>query len=126
MWEERSQPLPIKMCHDLNVVRPTQTVRKILIAGHVGAGKTTVLQTLFGDQALTTDALHSEAVSDSKTTTTVAMDYGVIDCPVSNDRLHIYAIPGQERFQFMFRPICDTVTSACVSLPRTSAIGKKC
>lgn len=102
MWEKRSQLLPIKMCNDLDVVRPTQTVRKILIAGHVGAGKTTVLQTLFGDQALTTDALHSEAVSDSKTTTTVAMDYGVIDCPVSNDRLHIYAIPGQERFQFMW------------------------
>ncbi|MEY2340862.1 ATP/GTP-binding protein [Acidithiobacillus sp. IBUN Pt1247-S3] len=76
--------------------------RKILIAGHVGAGKTTVLQTLFGDQALTTDARYSEAVMSGKTSTTVAMDYGVIDCPASNDRLHIYAIPGQERFQFMW------------------------
>lgn len=77
-------------------------VQKILVAGHVGAGKTTVLQTLFGAQAVTTDARHSEAVADGKTTTTVAMDYGVVDCPASNDRLHIYAIPGQERFQFMW------------------------
>ncbi|MHB1737600.1 MAG: GTP-binding protein [Acidithiobacillus sp.] len=78
-------------------------VRKVIIAGHVGSGKTTALQTLFGGDALTTDASYSEATAgDRKKTTTVAMDYGVITCPQSADRLHIYATPGQERFEFMW------------------------
>ncbi|MGC8468123.1 MAG: GTP-binding protein [Acidithiobacillus sp.] len=78
-------------------------VRKVIIAGPVGSGKTTALQSLFDGQALTTDARHSEAEGDpEKKTTTVAMDYGVISCPDRPERVHVYAIPGQERFQFMW------------------------
>jgi len=78
-------------------------VCKVIIAGPVGSGKTTALQSLFWGQALTTDARHSEAgaLADKKTTT-VAMDYGVISCPERPERVHVYAIPGQERFQFMW------------------------
>ncbi|AEK59328.1 GTP-binding protein [Acidithiobacillus caldus] len=79
------------------------SVRKVIIAGPVGSGKTTALQSLFWGQALTTDARHSEADgSVEKKTTTVAMDYGVLSCPDRPERVHVYAIPGQERFQFMW------------------------
>ncbi|MCE5387443.1 MAG: ATP/GTP-binding protein [Acidithiobacillus sp.] len=84
-------------------------VRKILIAGHVGAGKTTALRTLFGETTLTTDARYSERSVLDKASTTVAMDYGVIDCPLTGDRLHLYAIPGQPRFQFMWEILSKNV-----------------
>ncbi|MBU2738800.1 GTP-binding protein [Acidithiobacillus concretivorus] len=77
--------------------------KKVIIAGHVGSGKTTALQSIFGENMLSTDAKYSDALpSEKKKTTTVAMDYGVVTCPKTDYRLHLYAIPGQERFQFMW------------------------
>lgn len=77
--------------------------KKVIIAGHVGSGKTTALHSIFGDDMLSTDAKYSDALaSEKKKTTTVAMDYGAITCPKTDYRLHLYAIPGQERFQFMW------------------------
>lgn len=77
--------------------------KKIIISGHVASGKTTALRTLLGEKLLSTDAAYSESRSlESKRTTTVAMDYGVIRCPRIPVKLHLYAIPGQERFQFMW------------------------
>jgi signal recognition particle receptor subunit beta len=84
-------------------MNPAPAERKVIIAGHVGSGKTTALQSIFGENMLSTDARYSDALpTDKKKTTTVAMDYGVVTCPMTDYRLHLYAIPGQERFQFMW------------------------
>ena len=85
------------------MINATPLLKKVIIAGPVGSGKTTALQTLFGANLLSTSARYSEAQSaERKSTTTVAMDYGVIAWPDGKSRLHLYAIPGQERFQFMW------------------------
>jgi len=81
-------------------------VRKVVIAGPVGSGKTTALRTIFKDKLLSTDANYSNTTpTDAKKTTTVAMDYGVLLCPELPFKLHLYTVPGQERFQFMWEII---------------------
>ncbi len=74
---------------------------KIIFAGPVGAGKTTAINALSDEQALTTDEQASDMTQQRKQTTTVAMDYGVMHLG-DRDRIHLYGTPGQERFDFMW------------------------
>lgn len=76
-------------------------MRKFIFSGPVGAGKTTAIKTLTGDEILHTDVKTSDSVAMRKETTTVAMDFGIVR--LSNDELaHVYGTPGQERFDFMW------------------------
>lgn len=76
-------------------------MRKFIFSGPVGAGKTTAIKTLTGNQILHTDVKTSDSVAMRKDTTTVAMDFGIVK--LSNDELaHVYGTPGQERFDFMW------------------------
>ncbi|MFA6467559.1 MAG: ATP/GTP-binding protein [Bacteroidota bacterium] len=75
---------------------------KLVISGSVNSGKTTFVRTISEFDPITTDEYATEAdVKVLKGQTTVAMDYGrrTIDEDVV---LHIYATPGQERFNFMW------------------------
>jgi len=85
------------------VYQPRQAVRsyKILIAGPVGVGKTTAINTLSDSGVLTTEQRASDVVQSRKSQTTVAMDYGTLTVS-ENERVHLYGIPGQERFDFMW------------------------
>ncbi len=74
---------------------------KIIFTGPVGAGKTTAISALSDEQALTTDEQASDMTQQRKQTTTVAMDYGVMNLGES-ERIHLYGTPGQERFDFMW------------------------
>ena len=82
---------------------------KIVIAGGFGVGKTTMVGTLSDIPPLTTEAAMTTAsigVDDtsqvsSKTTTTVAMDFGRI--AIDEDMvLFLFGTPGQDRFGFMW------------------------
>ena len=80
---------------------------KIIIAGPVGAGKTTAMRTVFGNNLLAGEAKYTAAeVDDVKGYTTVSMDYGTLNdmhsCSERPVKLHVYSIPGQERFKFMW------------------------
>jgi len=82
---------------------------KIVIAGGFGVGKTTMVGTLSDIPPLTTEAAMTTAsigIDDTsqvstKTTTTVAMDFGRISID-DEMLLFLFGTPGQDRFGFMW------------------------
>ena len=84
-------------------------VFKILVAGGFGAGKTTLVgaisevRPLHTEEALTSASVGHDDLTGvgSKTTTTVAMDFGRITL-AKHLVLYLFGTPGQERFWFMW------------------------
>lgn len=74
---------------------------KIIFTGPVGAGKTTAISAVSDIPVIMTDEVASDMTRGRKKSTTVAMDYGVMDLG-SGERVHLYGTPGQERFNFMW------------------------
>lgn len=74
---------------------------KIIFTGPVGAGKTTAINSISDLPPIKTDASASDMAKYRKASTTVALDYGVMNLP-GGEKLHLYGTPGQERFDFMW------------------------
>lgn len=74
---------------------------KIIFTGPVGAGKTTAISSISDVPPIKTDASASDMTKSRKASTTVAMDYGIMNLP-DGEKLHLYGTPGQERFDFMW------------------------
>ncbi|MEU4894991.1 ATP/GTP-binding protein [Streptomyces sp. NPDC044780] len=94
---------------------------KILVAGGFGAGKTTLVGAVSEIKPLRTEELLTEAgrpVDDiagveSKTTTTVAMDFGRIT--LREDLvLYLFGTPGQDRFWFLWDELATGALGAVV------------
>jgi signal recognition particle receptor subunit beta len=85
------------------------TAIKILIAGGFGVGKTTLVAAVSEIMPLSTEEILTDAGTDaddtsgveSKTTTTVAMDFGRISIG-SGIVLYLFGTPGQDRFWFLW------------------------
>jgi hypothetical protein len=85
------------------------TAIKILIAGGFGVGKTTLVSSVSEIMPLSTEEILTDAGTDadntagveSKTTTTVAMDFGRISIG-SGIVLYLFGTPGQDRFWFLW------------------------
>lgn len=101
---------------------PTATTAlKIAIVGPVGVGKTTLVGSVSEISPLTTEETMSkdgEAVDGpgypaSKTTTTVAMDFGRISLHAGLV-LYLFGTPGQERFWFLWDGLVDGALGAVV------------
>lgn len=74
----------------------------ILFAGPMGAGKTTAIQSLSEIEVVRTEAANTERDVVDKPTTTVALDYGEITVG-EEDKVRLYGVPGQRRFDFMWQ-----------------------
>lgn len=92
---------------------------KIIVAGPVGAGKTTAINSLTSDNAFMTDAAVSDEVtSKRKSNTTVAMDFGVVHIN-DDDVAHVYGTPGQQRFNFMWEILSEGAHGLILLLDNT-------
>lgn len=76
-------------------------VLKVVVAGAVGAGKTTFVNTISEIDVVNTDRRATDEFAEIKNQTTVALDFGRINI-TPNQALHLYGTPGQPRFDFMW------------------------
>lgn len=98
---------------------------KILVAGPLGIGKTTVIRTLSEIETLHTDEVMTDAAASADTlatgglqekrTTTVAIDFGRLTLPApANIMLYLYGTPGQRRFLPLWEDIALGALGALV------------
>ncbi len=74
---------------------------KIVIAGPVGAGKTSFINAISEVEVVDTDRRATDETALRKQRTTVAFDYGKLTVS-SGQILYLYGAPGQFRFDFMW------------------------
>ena len=97
------------------------TALKVAIVGPLGVGKTTLVSSVSEISPLTTEETMTEAgaavdalpAASSKTTTTVAMDFGRITLS-PRVALYLFGTPGQERFWFLWDALVDGALGAVV------------
>ncbi|MCO8307504.1 ATP/GTP-binding protein [Streptomyces hygroscopicus] len=102
-------PSPTPGAHSATAVEQPPLPVKLVIAGGFGVGKTTAVGSISEIRPLTTEAVITEVAAGvddlthtpGKTTTTVAMDFGVITIDPTL-KLYLFGTPGQERFGFMW------------------------
>jgi small GTP-binding protein len=79
---------------------------KIVVTGPFGAGKTSLISTISEIDVLSTEQGVSDGAVGTKSSTTVAMDFGrlTIDADLA---LYLFGTPGQKRFDFMWEILAE-------------------
>jgi signal recognition particle receptor subunit beta len=109
-----SVPSPTPGAHSATPADQPPLPVKLVIAGGFGVGKTTTVGSISEIRPLTTEAAITEVAAGvddlthtpGKTTTTVAMDFGVITLDPTL-KLYLFGTPGQDRFGFMWDDLVE-------------------
>lgn len=91
---------------------------KLVIAGPVGAGKTTFIRSLGDVEPVATEMPLIDGAMGDKTTTTVALDFSMVSMD-EGEPLLIYGLPGQAHFGFMRSIILEGAVGAVLLLRAT-------
>ncbi len=113
MLSDRSTPPPAQLVLPVSV--------KIIIAGGFGVGKTTLIGSISEIDPISTEAAITDVAAgvddltgvESKTTTTVALDFGRITVDESIV-LYLFGTPGQDRFAFLWDDLVEGALGAIV------------
>jgi signal recognition particle receptor subunit beta len=98
------------------------TPMKLAFIGEPGSGKTTCIGALSDIAPVDTDVACTDELAARKASTTVAMDFGVMDLgPIGC--LHLYGLPGQSRFRFMFDVVRPGLIGVVVLVDASSPDG---
>ncbi len=82
---------------------------KVVVAGSFAAGKTTLIQSVSDAAVVGTEVATSGAEAAVKATTTVGVEFGTFKVPVDDAdiALHLFGVPGQQRFSAMWEIIAQ-------------------
>ncbi|MGW2067998.1 GTP-binding protein [Streptomyces sp. NPDC001953] len=121
-WKSSDPVVPGPRTED-HLPHTARAAVKIVIVGGFGVGKTTMVGSVSQIRPLTTEETMTQAGigvddnfgSDSKTATTVAMDFGRISI-TEQLVLYLFGTPGQERFWFLWNGLFEGALGAVVLL----------
>jgi len=90
----------VETSNDMGEVKTDSNEFKFVIVGNIGSGKTTSIEAVSEIPVIGTEArAREQETSHSKSTTTVAMEYGILQ--IQRIKIHLYGTPGDRRFDFM-------------------------
>lgn len=87
---------------------------KIILAGTMGAGKTTAIAAVSEVPPIVTDVANTDRSVD-KALTTVGFDYGLLTLD-NGDRIRLFGTPGQERFRFVWAVVAKGAVGLVILL----------
>ena len=76
---------------------------KLIIGGHFGAGKTTFIKTVGGENTLLLEKRTTAKGELKKDLTTVGFDFTTVE--LEDVKLHLFGLPGQYRFNFLWETL---------------------